>query len=183
MDSPSRRQVLAIGAATVVTLPMLQSAIGSMRSASANATVNPAARGGATATVAEKAGWFTTKLKAADLKDNEFVAVEGHAIVLSRSGKTILALTNKCTHQGCAITPKAGSKTLNCSCHGAQFNLDGTVAKAPARNPLGHYAIRVNADGLVEIDPGTKPAKADDKDGSISLAAAPAAAPATAPSN
>lgn len=165
--SPSRRQVLAAAAATV-TLPMLGSAIGALRAAQASATTAPATARGTTSAPAEKPGWFATTLKPADLKDKEFTAVAGHVIVLSRTDKTVVALTNKCTHKGCAINPKAGANILTCPCHGAQFNLDGTVAKAPAKLPLDHYAIRVSANGVIEIDPGQKLAK-DDKSATITI--------------
>ena len=167
--SPSRRQVLAVAAATV-TLPMLGSAVGALRSANANATLNPAARaatGGATA-ASEPAGWITTTLKPADLKDNEFTAVAGHAIVLTRADKTVSAVSNKCTHKGCSMNPKAGNKTLICTCHNSAFNLDGSVAKAPATQPLPHYAIRVNDKGLIEIDPGQTLTK-DNKGATITI--------------
>jgi Rieske Fe-S protein len=170
MDT-SRREVLAVAAATV-TLPMLQSALNATRSAAAQQTPRGNAGGnrGPASSPAEKPGWFTTKLKAAELKDNEFTAVEGHpGIVLSRQGKDVAALTTKCTHKGCTIKPKAAVKTMTCACHQAQFNLDGTVAKAPAQDPLSHFAIRLNGEGLVEIDPGQTPA-ADAKEYKATLA-------------
>ena len=161
---PTRREVLVVAAATV-TIPMLDSALGAMRTAAAAGTQ----RGAASAPATEPAGWFTTKLKAADLKDNEFTAVEGHAIVLARTGKSVVALSDVCTHKGCSLTPKAGTKILGpCRCHQAQFNLDGSVAKGPATLPLPHYAIRTNDKGLIEIDPGQKPAK-DDKSASVTI--------------
>jgi Rieske Fe-S protein len=144
---------------------MLQTALGGLRQASAAA---PRGGGGNQQAAPEKAGWFGSKLKAADIKDSEFTAVAGHSILISRSGKTITALTNKCTHKGCAITPKAGAKTLTCKCHQAQFNLDGSVAKGPAKDPLVNYAVRLAADGTIEIDPGTK-VKKDDNSFSITV--------------
>jgi Rieske Fe-S protein len=164
--SPTRRQVLAVAAATV-TIPMLDTALGTVRSASAAAAQRGGTENGTNP--AEKAGWFTTTLKAADLKDNEFTAVDGHAIVLSRAGKTVSALSNTCTHKGCSIAPKAGTKVLGpCQCHQAQFNLDGSVSKGPATTPLPHYAIRVNDKGLVEVDPG-QTLKKDDKGASVTI--------------
>jgi len=157
--SPTRRAVLAAVAATV-TLPMLDAAVGAAR----------AAPGGPNAPAAtEKPGWFATTLKAADLKDNEFTAVTGHALLLSRAGKTVIAVSSTCTHKGCALSPKAGSKILGpCRCHQAQFNLDGTVAKGPATVPLPQYALRVNDKGLIEIDPGQKVSK-DDRLASVTI--------------
>jgi cytochrome b6-f complex iron-sulfur subunit len=151
-DSPSRRQVLVAAAATV-TLPILGQALGAVNSARGNAAPNSAAT--------EQGGWFTTTFKPADLKDNEFTALPGRPIVLARSGKTVAALTNKCTHSGCAMNPAAGSKTLSCQCHRSQFNLDGSVAQPPAKQALSHFAIRVNDKGLIEIDAGQKLGQAD----------------------
>jgi Rieske Fe-S protein len=163
MLHPSRREVLAIAAVTV-SLPLLDSALGTLRSAQA-----AAARGAAASAPAEVPGFFATTFKPADLKDNEFTAIPNHAIVLSRTGKTVAAISNKCTHKGCTINPKAGKNVLACSCHGAQFNLDGSVAKAPATTPLLRYALRVNAKGLIEIDPGQKLAP-DDKAATLTIA-------------
>lgn len=172
MDT-SRREVLVVAAATV-TLPMLQTALDATRTAAAqngprgNGGGNGEGNGnrggnrGAPAPApapAEKPGWFTTKLKAAALKDKEATAVEGRpGIVVTRQDKEVMALSTKCTHKGCTVKPKAGATTINCACHGAQYNLDGTVAKAPATEPLVHFAIRTNAGGMVEIDPGQTPA-------------------------
>jgi len=174
MNNPSRRQVIAVAAATV-SLPMIESAVGKMRSARANATpaggAPAAGRPGGAAPAAggrnaapEKAGWFATTLKPADVKEGEFNIVKDHAIVLTVKDKEITALSSRCTHQGCDLVKgvKAGQNIVTCPCHGAQFNLDGTVAKAPAKTPLDHYAIRTNANGLIEIDPGTKPKSGED---------------------
>ena len=69
----TRREALTVAAVTV-TLPMLQTALGGLLSASA------AAPGRAPAQPPEKPGFFATTLKPADLKDNEFTAVDGHAL-------------------------------------------------------------------------------------------------------
>jgi cytochrome b6-f complex iron-sulfur subunit len=164
MNSPSRREVLAV-AATAASLPLIESALGTVP------TALGATRGGnnAPSTPPEVPGFFATTFKPADLKDNEFTAIPGHAIVLSRKDKTVAAISNKCTHRGCAINPKAGQKILACPCHGAQYNLDGGVAKAPATKPLDRYVLRVNDKGLIEIDPGQKVA-AGDKNATVTIA-------------
>ena len=164
----TRREVLAAAAATV-TLPMLDSALGRMRSASAQAapTTAPATRAGAaraganTAVPEEPAGWFTTKLKVADTKDGEMVAVEGHSIVIARTDKDITALSARCSHRQCNMPPTPANKILTCPCHGSQFNMDGSVAKGPATVAVPNFAIRLKADGFIEIDPGQKPKKGD----------------------
>lgn len=157
----SRRDVLAIAAATV-TLPVLQSALGALQATHAQTA---GARGAAPL----EPGWFTTTLKPAALKDNEFTAIPNRpAIVLSRAGKEVAALSTKCTHKGCTIRPRAAAKVITCACHNSQFNLDGTVAKGDASGPLPRYAIRTNAAGFIEIDPGQTPA-ADANDYKLTL--------------
>ena len=182
----TRREVLAVAAATI-SFPMLESALGTLRSARAQAATAPATapstapatspatapgrgmRGASRTAPNEKPGWFATTIKPADVKADEFTDVPDHVIALTRTGKDISAVTTKCTHEGCKIIPKAGAKTITCPCHQAQFNLDGSVAKAPARTPLAHYAVRLNDAGLIEIDPGQKPA-AEDKEFKITVA-------------
>jgi Rieske Fe-S protein len=173
MAHASRRQLLTATAAAV-SLPMVEAALGSLRSthaATAPAT-GPArgagARGNNRTAPDEPAGWFATTLKPADLKDGEFTDVAGHVVVLTRSGKQISALSTKCTHQGCKVPATAGQKILTCPCHQAQYNLDGSVAKGPARNALQHYALRVNDKGFIEVDPGQKLAK-DAKEATVTI--------------
>jgi Rieske Fe-S protein len=167
MESPSRRSVLAAVAATV-TLPVIQAAIGRMRSLQAAAPA-AAATAAATATSTAPAGWFSTTLKAADLKDNEVVVVPGHKVLLTRSGKTVLAMTSVCTHKQGALKPKANDpKVAWCPLHMSEFSLTGSVTKGPAKLPLQVYAIRLDDKGVVEVDPTQKPAKTD-KDASLTL--------------
>jgi len=166
MENPSRREVLTVAAATV-SIPMLQAAMGGMRQAAAAAT-GPATRPGSQP-AAEKPGWFDTKLVAKDLKDKEFTAVDGHKVLVTRADKSITAMTNVCTHRQCAIKPTTGKDMLTCGCHQAQYNFDGTNAKGPATKPLQHYAVRINAAGNVEVDPGQSVAK-DAKEATATLA-------------
>jgi len=159
VSPPSRRQILTAAAAVTVSLPILGTGLST--AARGNATLKPT-------TPAAPAGWFTTTLKPADLKDNQFTAITGRPIVLARTGKTAAALTNVCTHSGCSMDPKPGAKVLDCACHNSQFNLDGSVARSPAKQPLTHFAIRINSAGLIEIDPSQKLA-ADNKNAAITI--------------
>lgn len=145
--SPSRRTILSAAAVTV-SLPLVEAALGHVRSAQAAATTP--ARGGP----AEKPGFFDTTLKPADVKDKEFTVVKGHKVLLVRQGDNITAITNVCTHRGCTVTPTAGLDVMTCGCHKAQYNLDGGVVKGPATVPLNHYAVKLNGTGTIEVDPG-----------------------------
>ena len=52
-----------------------------------------------------------------------------------------------CTHAGCTVAEVLGA-SINCPCHGSSFNLDGTVAKGPAKRPLDTKAIVVQGDSI-----------------------------------
>ncbi|MHC9294546.1 Rieske (2Fe-2S) protein [Mycobacterium sp. LTG2003] len=52
-----------------------------------------------------------------------------------------------CTHAGCAVSEVVGT-SITCPCHGSSFNLDGTVAKGPAKRPLDAKPIAVQGDSI-----------------------------------
>ena len=54
-----------------------------------------------------------------------------------------------CTHKGCLVASVAEG-TINCDCHGSKFAIaDGSVASAPARQPLPAQQLRVEGDRIV----------------------------------
>lgn len=52
-----------------------------------------------------------------------------------------------CTHQGCTVN-KVADGTIACPCHGSKFNLDGSVANGPAKQPLPAKSISVQGDSI-----------------------------------
>ena len=73
--------------------------------------------------------------------------------VLVNSGGEIAALSAVCTHLGCLLHLNAAARRLDCPCHRAGFNLDGSVAfkeMQDALPPLPRLASRVR-DGKVEV--------------------------------
>ena len=52
-----------------------------------------------------------------------------------------------CTHAGCTLAEVVGTH-INCPCHGSSFNLDGTVARGPAKRPLDPKPVAVNGDSI-----------------------------------
>jgi nitrite reductase/ring-hydroxylating ferredoxin subunit len=79
-------------------------------------------------------------------------------LLLYRTGERILAVSNRCTHQGAPLhrgaVHEAGSLiTVSCPVHGSTFQLtDGRVMRGPAMSPLPAYEVRVNG-GAVEVRP------------------------------
>ena len=83
------------------------------------------------------------------------VEADGEAVLLVREGERLLAIGNRCSHQGAPLNKgpvRLGSLShVTCPAHGSMFNLaDGTVLRGPATDALPAYDARVN-DGIVEI--------------------------------
>ncbi len=74
--------------------------------------------------------------------------IVGEVVVTQPTAGVFTGLSAICTHQGCTVTEIADG-TINCPCHGSKFNLDGTVAKGPAKKPLEAKAVKVQGDSIV----------------------------------
>jgi Rieske Fe-S protein len=74
--------------------------------------------------------------------------VVGDVMVTQPSPGVFMGLSARCTHRGCALSGVANG-TIFCPCHGAQFNLDGSVARGPARWPLAQRPVSVQGDAIV----------------------------------
>lgn len=53
-----------------------------------------------------------------------------------------------CPHRGCNVNAITDGKII-CPCHDSEFNLDGSVAKGPAKAPLAAKPIAVQGDSIV----------------------------------
>jgi nitrite reductase/ring-hydroxylating ferredoxin subunit len=156
-SSPSRRNVLAAGAIAAVSLPVLNSTF---------EMPALAADGDAPATAP---GWIPT-VKANDLIDGAYeTRFKKLRFVLSRDGKNVYALNTKCTHKGCTVKPDVQhAEVLTCPCHGARFDISGSVVHGPAQNSLARFPIRLSDKGVVEVDTSRKVTE-DDQDGVLTL--------------
>lgn len=70
-------------------------------------------------------------------------------IIIRSDTSGYLALSNVCTHQGCAVRYSNTSHALSCPCHGATYTTDGTVTRGPASRPLRSYRTQVIGTTLV----------------------------------
>jgi nitrite reductase/ring-hydroxylating ferredoxin subunit len=70
--------------------------------------------------------------------------------LVNRAGR-LYAVSATCTHKRVALVAKEG--VLKCPRHGSTFAPDGKVTKAPARKSLPRFAIRLDADRRVIVDP------------------------------
>ena len=48
----------------------------------------------------------------------------------------IHAVSAVCTHMGCIVRWNGADRTWDCPCHGSRFDIDGTVVRSPANEPL-----------------------------------------------
>jgi nitrite reductase/ring-hydroxylating ferredoxin subunit len=90
----------------------------------------------------------------ADIGEEEITTAEvgGVTICLARSGGTVYAFAESCTHQMCPLTDAFLDGTeVECVCHGAAFDLaTGAVTLPPAVEPLTVYPVRV-VDGEIWV--------------------------------
>lgn len=61
----------------------------------------------------------------------------------------IIAVNPICTHKGCLLKWKAQEQSLECPCHDAQFKLDGSVTKGPAKQPLKLYTTKLEGNTIL----------------------------------
>jgi nitrite reductase/ring-hydroxylating ferredoxin subunit len=70
-------------------------------------------------------------------------------LLLRPDADTLRAFSQKCTHLGCAVTPKTEKNCLFCPCHKGYFALDsGRRLTGPPRRPLPRITLE-NRDGVV----------------------------------
>ncbi|WP_288818582.1 Rieske (2Fe-2S) protein [uncultured Micrococcus sp.] len=97
----------------------------------------------------------TPVLKAAELPVGESTSVEvdGRTLLMHRvSEGEVVAFSNSCTHQGCAVAvgEREGQTTFACPCHGSHFDVEtGKPYGGPARKPLMDFEASVDGEDIV----------------------------------
>jgi nitrite reductase/ring-hydroxylating ferredoxin subunit len=90
----------------------------------------------------------------ADLLDGlpHAVTVDGLPVLLVRTGSTVQALANRCTHRGAPLDEgKVVDGCIECPWHASRFRLsDGAVERGPATRPQPALDVRVVA-GRVQV--------------------------------
>jgi cytochrome b6-f complex iron-sulfur subunit len=74
----------------------------------------------------------------------------------SKGQNLIYALFSICTHLGCTPNWLEAEQKFKCPCHGSGFYISGVNFEGPAPRPLERTAIRVAADGMLEVDKSRK---------------------------
>ena len=91
--------------------------------------------------------WRGAIAKTADVPVGSGVIVD-EIVVTQPTAGVFKGFSSTCTHKGCAVN-KVADGTIDCPCHGSKFNLDGTVAKGPATEPLESKPVSVQGDSIV----------------------------------
>ena len=74
--------------------------------------------------------------------------IVGDIVVTQPTAGAFAGLSSVCPHAGCNVN-KIVDGAIVCPCHGSRFNLDGSVAKGPATEPLEARAVVVEGDSIV----------------------------------
>lgn len=80
------------------------------------------------------------------------VTVEGVTIMLYRSGSTVRAIANRCSHRGAPLHEgECDGETVTCPWHASIFRLsDGSIVRGPATAPQPRFETRIE-DGKVQV--------------------------------
>ncbi|HEY6576213.1 MAG TPA: Rieske (2Fe-2S) protein, partial [Mycobacterium sp.] len=92
-------------------------------------------------------GTATALAKTADVPVGSGVIVNGTVVTQPTAG-VFKGFSTVCPHKGCDVS-KVENGTIDCPCHGSQFNLDGAVVHGPADKPLTAKAVTVQGDSIV----------------------------------
>jgi cytochrome b6-f complex iron-sulfur subunit len=96
-----------------------------------------------------------TTFRAGSLDDypvNSVTYIQDQQVYIVRTEKGLWAMTAVCTHLGCITQWKGDLNQIACPCHGSRFGRNGNVEAGPAPRPLPHFAVRLTADSVLEVD-------------------------------
>ncbi|HEX5000415.1 MAG TPA: ubiquinol-cytochrome c reductase iron-sulfur subunit [Terriglobia bacterium] len=77
---------------------------------------------------------------------------ESKRVWIVRDAGRIYALRAICTHLGCTPNWFPDQQIFKCPCHGSGYYKSGVNFEGPTPRPLERVAIRLAADGQIEID-------------------------------
>jgi Rieske Fe-S protein len=136
-DLHARRRTVVIGVGLGVTAAL----------AACSSNEKPGATSSATTLKTGSPGAPSVLAKTADVPVGGGV-IAGDIVVTQPSAGVFKGFSSVCTHAGCNVS-KIADGTIDCPCHGSEFNLDGSVAKGPATQPLEPKTVTVQGDSIV----------------------------------
>jgi Rieske Fe-S protein len=139
---PRRAIIVGAGLGALATAAAACSSPG--EPAAAESTSSAAPPTGTSGTAAPGAGALATT---ADVPVGSGVIVDDIVITQPTTG-VFKGFSSVCPHAGCNVNKITDGKII-CPCHNSEFNLDGTVAKGPAKKPLEAKAVTVQGESIV----------------------------------
>ena len=94
---------------------------------------------------------LTVNLTSQLLAVNDFILDNGVIVVRIATGNqttSFVAFSSACPHAGANINYVKSSNSFNCSAHGSNFSINGTVTNGPASSPLEKKTIEIVGNNL-----------------------------------
>jgi nitrite reductase/ring-hydroxylating ferredoxin subunit len=84
----------------------------------------------------------------------DLTPISGGPLAIGRDSGGVYAMSLICTHASCDMSSQGSvsASGVRCFCHGSSFDVDGNVTGGPARGPLVHYEVTVDAAGEITIN-------------------------------
>jgi Rieske Fe-S protein len=70
-------------------------------------------------------------------------------VAIVRTDAGIICTSATCTHMECPLRYNSLNETLDCSCHGSTFELDGSVITGPATKAVKVYSVTFDGTMIV----------------------------------
>ena len=82
-----------------------------------------------------------------------FVTKNGTPAILFRTKKGVFAYSAICTHRGCTVVYSSASKSMQCPCHGAQYDPlnSAKVLSGPTQTPLPKIKVAISGAWVVLV--------------------------------
>jgi len=85
---------------------------------------------------------LTNQTYAALNSSGGYLIIAAREIIVANTGNNaFVALSSKCTHEGCSVTYSAINNNFPCPCHQSLFSSTGAVINGPAATALKSYPI------------------------------------------
>jgi len=94
---------------------------------------------------------LTINLSTQLLAINDFIVDNGVIVVRTAAGNVLtsfVAFSSACPHAGASINFVKSSSSFNCSAHGSNFSINGSVTNGPASSALEKKTIEIAGNTL-----------------------------------
>ena len=94
---------------------------------------------------------LTVNLSSQLLAVNDFILDNGVIVVRTATGNAVtsfVAFSSACPHAGATINFVKSSNSFNCSAHGSNFSINGSVTNGPAASALEKKTIEITGTTL-----------------------------------